>query len=196
MGHISHSFLIITSCPYPLLEGDLLTRVRAQITFNKNGATIIYHEWKPIQILTLQLKDEYKIHQELPTFPQGMTRWLDQFQSHSQRLGEWTWQNTKFQLSLSLSLMLSPPRCGTTPCPVRQRRKSSLILGTSLNYGFWFLSSDPGIFPWSPLKNQTQMITHLCRNFGRSITGLWMFTPPCLTHTHFLAQYLPPGPGI
>lgn len=98
---------------------------------------------------------------------------LDQFQSHSQRLGEWTWQNINLQLSMRSSLMLYSPRCNTTPCPVRQRRELPLVSGTSLNYRFWFLSSRPGILPWSPLKRQTQMITGLCRNFGRSIAGLY-----------------------
>ena len=74
MSHKFHSLLLITKCPYPLLGRDLLTRVRAQITSNKNGVSIIYREGQPIQILTFQLKNEYKIHQELPTAPQYMNR--------------------------------------------------------------------------------------------------------------------------
>ena len=36
-GQVTHSFLVIPECPTPLLERDLLTKLKAQIRFTRTG---------------------------------------------------------------------------------------------------------------------------------------------------------------
>lgn len=66
MGRVSHSFLVIPDCPYPLLGRDLLTKVGAQIHFTPEGTTVKDKEGNPLQILTVKLEDEYRLF-EIPT---------------------------------------------------------------------------------------------------------------------------------
>ena len=36
MGRVSHSFMVIPDCPYPLLEQDILSKMGTQIHFLPN----------------------------------------------------------------------------------------------------------------------------------------------------------------
>ena len=58
MGRVSHSFMVIPECPYPLLGRDLLTKMGAQICFHSGGAKILDKEGQPIQVLVLSLEDD------------------------------------------------------------------------------------------------------------------------------------------
>lgn len=51
-------------CPYPLLGRDLLTKVGVHIYFSPEGAHLTGAGGRPIQILTLQLEDEFRLHQK------------------------------------------------------------------------------------------------------------------------------------
>ena len=68
MGRVSHSFMVIPECPYPLLGWDLLTNMGAQICFRLEGAKVLNKEGHPIQVLVLSLEDEYPLHQ-MPSAP-------------------------------------------------------------------------------------------------------------------------------
>ena len=57
-GRVSHSFMVIPECPYPLLGRDLLTKMGAQIRFHPEGTKILNKEEHPIQVLVLGLEDE------------------------------------------------------------------------------------------------------------------------------------------
>lgn len=63
-GQVSHSFLVIPECPTPLLGRDLLTKLRAQISFTPQGPAVTWGS-APSPILTLSLKseDEYRLFQ-------------------------------------------------------------------------------------------------------------------------------------
>ena len=79
MGQVSHSFMVIPECPYPLLGQDLLTKMGAQIRFHPEGAKILNKEGHPIQVLVLSLEDEYHLHQ-MPSAPMTDTdHWLQEF---------------------------------------------------------------------------------------------------------------------
>lgn len=52
MGRVTHSFMVIPECPYPLLGRDLLTKIGAQITFRQGGPQVTDGEGHPIHILT------------------------------------------------------------------------------------------------------------------------------------------------
>ncbi|XP_029414130.1 uncharacterized protein LOC115068295, partial [Nannospalax galili] len=78
-GRVSHSFLVIPECPYPLMGRDLLSKMRAQIYFTAKGATLL-HDGALIQVLvTNDLTEEYRLHQE-PIQPNPeIAEWLQRF---------------------------------------------------------------------------------------------------------------------
>lgn len=79
-GRVSHSFLIIPDCPYPLLGRDLLTKLGAQITFQPGGkATVTDKAGCPVHVLTLNLEDEYRLLQQSPSLPGHVAAWLQEF---------------------------------------------------------------------------------------------------------------------
>lgn len=70
-GEIQHSFLVIPSCPSPLLGRELLTKLRAQINFETTGPEVSFrnplvHPIKETGVVTtlkVSLEDEYKLYQ-------------------------------------------------------------------------------------------------------------------------------------
>ena len=52
----------IPECPTPLLGRDLLTKLKAQISFTQEGLRI---SWEPPTsvVLALQLEEEYRLHE-------------------------------------------------------------------------------------------------------------------------------------
>lgn len=79
-GRVSHSFMIIPDCPYPLLGRDLLTKLGAQITFQPGGkATVTDKTGCPVHVLTLNLEDEYRLLQQSPSLPGDVAAWLQEF---------------------------------------------------------------------------------------------------------------------
>ena len=63
MGQVSRSFMVIPDCPYPLLGRDLLTKIGAQIHFLPEGVNVMDPAGRPVQVLTMQIEDEYRLHQ-------------------------------------------------------------------------------------------------------------------------------------
>ena len=62
-GQVTHSFVHVPDCPYPLLGRDLLTKLQAQIYFKWEGATITGPKGRPPHVLTLNLEEEYRLHE-------------------------------------------------------------------------------------------------------------------------------------
>lgn len=62
-GKVTHSFLHVPDCPYPLLGRDLLTKLKAQIRFEGSGAQVVGPMGQPLQVLTLNIEDEYRLHE-------------------------------------------------------------------------------------------------------------------------------------
>ena len=60
-GKVTHSFLHVPDCPYPLLGRDLLSKVGALIHFHDMGASVTGPNGTPLQVLTIKLEDEYKL---------------------------------------------------------------------------------------------------------------------------------------
>ncbi|XP_070269262.1 uncharacterized protein [Myotis yumanensis] len=79
MGWVSHSFMVIPECPYPLLGRDLLTKIGAQIIFSQGGPQVTDGKGHPIQVLTLRLEDKYHLHQKVSPIESNMDRWLQEF---------------------------------------------------------------------------------------------------------------------
>lgn len=77
-GRVTHSFLLVPDCPYPLLGRDLLSKVGAQIHFRKEGASIVDPRGCPLQVLTLQLEDEHRLYDrkkiEAPLAPEWIKK--------------------------------------------------------------------------------------------------------------------------
>ena len=64
---MSHSFLVIPECPAPLLGRDLLAKVNAQIHFDPGGMSVTDGLGQPIHILSLALRDEYRLFVPKPS---------------------------------------------------------------------------------------------------------------------------------
>ncbi|XP_008582059.1 PREDICTED: uncharacterized protein LOC103599693 [Galeopterus variegatus] len=64
VGRVSHSFIVIPECPYPLLGRDLLTKMGAQIHFDPKGPRVLDQQGKPLQVLTLRLEYEYQLFEK------------------------------------------------------------------------------------------------------------------------------------
>ena len=71
-GKVTHSFLYVPECPYPLLGRDLLTKLKAQIHFTGEGANVVGPMGLPLQVLTLQLEEEYRLFEPESELKQGM----------------------------------------------------------------------------------------------------------------------------
>ena len=78
-GRVSHSFMVIPECPFPLLGRDLLTKMGAQIHFLLGETKILDQSGRQIQVLTIQLEDEYRLHQKPIPPPVDIRKWLDEF---------------------------------------------------------------------------------------------------------------------
>ena len=55
---MSHSFIVMSECPYALLGRDLLAKMRAQIHFDPGEIQLANCNRNPIQVLTLDLTSE------------------------------------------------------------------------------------------------------------------------------------------
>ncbi|CAD7685038.1 unnamed protein product [Nyctereutes procyonoides] len=76
-GQVTHSCLLVPDCPHPLLGRDLLSKVGAQIHFQQKGATITGAGGQPLQVLTLRLEDEHRLHEDSPPSVQPLdSEWL------------------------------------------------------------------------------------------------------------------------
>lgn len=78
-GKVSHSFLHVPDCPYPLLGRDLLTKLKAQIHFEGTGATVLGPTGTPLQVLTLRLEDEYWLFEQPPRSQGDLDSWLKEY---------------------------------------------------------------------------------------------------------------------
>lgn len=78
-GKVSHSFLHVPDCPYPGLGRDLLTKLKAQIHFEENEATVSGPSGAPLQVLTLKMEDDYRLFEGGPTTKPEIDSWLEDF---------------------------------------------------------------------------------------------------------------------
>ncbi|XP_008565010.1 PREDICTED: LOW QUALITY PROTEIN: uncharacterized protein LOC103585736 [Galeopterus variegatus] len=79
MSRVSHSFIVIPECPYPLLGRDLLTKMGAQIHFDPEGPQLLNRQGKPLQVLTLRLEDEYQLFKKQGLETGQMDWWLENY---------------------------------------------------------------------------------------------------------------------
>lgn len=65
MGPVTHSFLVISECPYSLLGLDLFMKMQAQIHFSEKGTKLFLPDGQPLQILmTHDQGEEYRFNQK------------------------------------------------------------------------------------------------------------------------------------
>ena len=78
---VSHSFLMIPECPAPLLGRDLLSKVNAQIHFEHRGISVLDGTRHPIQVVSLALRDEYRLYQPNPpmTIDPKVQPWVQKY---------------------------------------------------------------------------------------------------------------------
>lgn len=93
-GMVSHSFLFVPDCPYPLLGRDLLTKLKAHIHFATMGPQVTGPEGHPLQVLTLALEDEYRLFSPKTdsALNPRLKNWLERFpKAWVEMGGAWDW---------------------------------------------------------------------------------------------------------
>ena len=115
VGQVSHSFMVIPECPFPLLGRDLLTKMGAQIHFLLGETKILDQSGRPIQVLTIQLEDEYRLHQKHIPPPVDIQNGQMNSPRRGPRQGEPVLLNTAFLYMWILSQGLTPPWSDNTP---------------------------------------------------------------------------------
>lgn len=79
-NRVTHSFLVIPECPMPLLGRDLLTKLKAQITFTSHRPEVFWGIKAPQTLeLSLQLGEEYRLYQNKVKPPEGLQDWLNRY---------------------------------------------------------------------------------------------------------------------
>lgn len=79
-GQVTHSFLIVPECPYPLLGRDLLKKMKAQIHFSNDEARVLNIGGQALHILmTSNLSEEYRLHQRPLSPDPGLEKWLQDY---------------------------------------------------------------------------------------------------------------------
>ncbi|AAB86912.1 Pol, partial [Rauscher murine leukemia virus] len=113
-GKVTHSFLHVPDCPYPLLGRDLLTKLKAQIHFEGSGAQVVGPMGQPLQVLTLNIEDEYRLHEtsKEPDVSLGST-WLSDFPQ--------AWAETGgMGLAVRQAPLIIPLKATSTPVSIKQ----------------------------------------------------------------------------
>ncbi|XP_048200257.1 LOW QUALITY PROTEIN: protein NYNRIN-like [Perognathus longimembris pacificus] len=113
-GKVTHSFLHVPDCPYPLLGRDLLQKLRAQIHFEESGVRVVGPKDQPLQVLTLSLEEEYRLYEnnkrkELPL----NLEWLNDFPQAWAETGGMGLARRQAPLVIAL-------RANTTPVSIKQ----------------------------------------------------------------------------
>jgi len=112
---VTHSFLHVPDCPYPLLGRDLLTKLKAQIHFEERGAQITGSHGTPLQVLTLQLEDEYRLYEPGQDKPQSLEidTWVTNFPLAWAETGE-------MGLALQQPPLIIQLKATTSPVSIKQ----------------------------------------------------------------------------
>lgn len=71
--------MVVPECHYPLLGHDLCIKMGVQTYFLPEGATITGPKGEPIQVLTIRLKVEYKLFENIRKVPQKLDWWLQKY---------------------------------------------------------------------------------------------------------------------
>lgn len=63
-GTVTHSFLVMPECPYPLLGWDLLSELQATISFQGEGAKVAFNARPDTVLLTCPLSEEFLLTED------------------------------------------------------------------------------------------------------------------------------------
>ncbi|XP_048193187.1 uncharacterized protein LOC125344948 [Perognathus longimembris pacificus] len=113
-GKVTHSFLHVPDCPYPLLGRDLLQKLKAQIHFEESGVRVAGPKNQPLHVLTLSLEEEYRLYEnnkrkELPLDP----KWINDFPQAWAETGGMGLARRQAPLVIAL-------KANTTPVSIKQ----------------------------------------------------------------------------
>lgn len=92
-NRVTHWFLVIPECPMPLLGRDLLTKLKANISFASHQPEVTWAGGEP-RALTLSLQlGEYRSTKINQGFLRESKTGLTDSLVHGPRRGVWEWQN-------------------------------------------------------------------------------------------------------
>jgi len=88
VGQLSHSFMVIHDCPYPLFRRDLLSKMGLQIHFLPKGPQLREPAEEPVQVLTIRLEYKYKLFETNTQKIEDITWWLENIPLASAKMAE------------------------------------------------------------------------------------------------------------
>ncbi|XP_075815228.1 uncharacterized protein LOC142842292 [Microtus pennsylvanicus] len=152
-GKVTHSFLHVPDCPYPLLGRDLLTKLKAQIYFENSGVQITGPQGQPLHVLTLNLEDEYRLH-EPPTEsgPLTETFWLTEFPQAWAETGGMGLAKQQAPLVVSLKATATPISIKQYPMSHEAREGIRPHIRRLLDQGILIPCQSPWNTPLLPVK--------------------------------------------
>lgn len=111
---VTHSFLVIPECPTPLLGRNVLTKLKAQITFAPSGPELSWGTAPPQTLgLSLHLGEEYRICQKKTLPLEELQEWLERFPQ--------TWVETgEMGMARQVPPVVIKLKSGATPIRIRQ----------------------------------------------------------------------------
>jgi hypothetical protein len=137
----------------PLLGRDLLTKLKAQITFALSGPELSWGTKTPwTLVLSLQLGEEYQIYQNEMNPPEGLQDWVTRFPQ--------AWAKTGgMRMARLVPPVVIELKSGATPTGVRQypmgreaQEGISLHITRLLQQGILFPCKSPWNTPLLPVK--------------------------------------------
>lgn len=123
-GPVTHSFMVLPECSYPLLGRDLLAKTRAQIHFDQKWAHILDRMGKPIQVLTLiaPSETEYHLHEPPITNRDDVQQWLKDFPLAWAETGGMGLARHRTLVYVELKSVVDPAQVRQYPMPLEARR--------------------------------------------------------------------------
>lgn len=152
-GKVSHAFLLVPDCPYPLLGRDLLTKLRAHIHFEDSGVRITGPQGQPLHVLTLSLEDEYKLH-ETAKIPDALagTFWLSDFPQAWAETGGMGLARQQAPLIIPLKASATPVSIKQYPMPHEAREGIRPHIRRLMDQGILIPCQSPWNTPLLPVK--------------------------------------------
>lgn len=151
-GKVSHSFLVIPESPCPLLGGDLLTKIGAQIHFQPGGPKVTDYQDRPISILTVTLEDEYRLHQDPVSPDQEVCSWLQRYPEVWAETGGLGLAKHRPAILVELKPGADPVQIGQYQMPLEAKERITPHIRGLLDQGVLHVCHSPWNTPLLPVR--------------------------------------------
>lgn len=149
-----HSFLHVPDCPYPLLGRDLLTKLKAQIHFERSEVKVTGPEGIPLTILTMSIEDEYRLHEKRTNSnnQETLDHWLAEFPQAWAETGGMGLAINQAPIIVTLKAAILPASVRQYPMPKEAREGIRPHIKRLLEQGILVPCKSPWNTPLLPVR--------------------------------------------